>query len=138
MNRRTFFHQTSALAAVSALPKLRAADAAQKKLKVAVVALGRGMGHVQALLKLPNVEIAYLAEVDPKRLESGLKVVNDTQQVSCVGVKDFRTILDDKTLTRSSSPRRISGTRLPRCCACRPGSMSMWKNPAARTRMRPR
>ncbi len=98
MNRRSFLHQTSALAAVSALPKLRAADAAGKKLKVAVVALGRGMGHVQALLKLPNVEIAYVAEVDPKRLESGLKVINDTQKVSCQGVKDFRTFLDDKTL----------------------------------------
>jgi hypothetical protein len=36
--------------------------------------------------------------VDPKRLENGLKVVNDTQKVSCVGVKDFRTFLDDKTL----------------------------------------
>ena len=98
MNRRTFFHQTSALAAVSAVPKLYAADAAGKKVKVAVVALGRGMGHVQALLKIPGVEIAYLAEVDPKRLEAGLKVVNDTQKVSCVGVKDFHSFLDDKTL----------------------------------------
>ena len=44
MNRRSFLHQTSALAAVSALPKLRAADAAQKKLKVAVVALKRPPG----------------------------------------------------------------------------------------------
>jgi predicted dehydrogenase len=82
MNRRSFIHQTSALAAAASIAKLRAADAAQKKLKVAVVALGRGMGHVSALLKIPNVEIAYLAEVDPKRLEAGLKVVNATQQVS--------------------------------------------------------
>lgn len=101
MNRRSFLHQTSVLgaaAAVSSITKLRAADEAGKKLKVAVVALGRGMGHVQALLKIPNVEIAYLAEVDPKRLENGLKVVNDKQSVSCQGVKDFRTFLDDKTL----------------------------------------
>ena len=98
MNRRSFLHQTSALAAASAVTQLRAADAAQKKLKVAVVALGRGMQHVSALLKIPNVEIAYLAEVDSKRLESGLKMVNATQQVSCQGVKDFRSFLDDKTL----------------------------------------
>ncbi|MBK8091882.1 MAG: Gfo/Idh/MocA family oxidoreductase [Verrucomicrobiaceae bacterium] len=98
MNRRTFIHQSTALAAASTLSKLRAADQATKKLKVAVVALGRGMGHVGALLKLPNVEIAYLAEVDPKRLENGLKVVHDKQSVSCQGVKDFRTFLDDKTL----------------------------------------
>ncbi|MCF7785132.1 MAG: Gfo/Idh/MocA family oxidoreductase [Prosthecobacter sp.] len=101
MNRRSFLHQTSAIgtaAAVASITKLRAADEAGRKVKVAVVALGRGMQHVQALLKIPGVEIAYLAEVDPKRLELGLKVVNDTQKVSCVGVKDFRTILDDKTL----------------------------------------
>ncbi len=65
---------------------------------MAVVALGRGLGHVQALLTLPDVEIAYLAEVDPKRLERGLKVVADKQQTSCQGVKDFRTILEDKTV----------------------------------------
>lgn len=95
MNRRHFLHVTSAAAVTS---QVRAADKAAKKIKVAVVALGRGMGHVQALLKLPNVEIKYLAEVDPKRLESGLKVVNDKQPVSCHGVKDFRTFLDDKEL----------------------------------------
>ena len=101
MNRRTLLQQSTAIAAtaaVSSLTRLRAADAAAKKVKVAVVALGRGMGHVQALLKIPGVEIKYLAEVDPKRLESGLKVVNDKQEVSCHGVKDFRTFLDDKEL----------------------------------------
>lgn len=102
MNRRTLLHQSTAVAAtaaVSSIAKLRAADAAANKVKVAVVALGRGMGHVQALLKIPGVEIKYLAEVDPKRLESGLKVVADKQQTpSCHGVKDFRTFLDDKEL----------------------------------------
>ena len=98
MNRRLFLHQTSAIAAASITPRLRAADGAANKIKVAVVALGRGMGHVQALLKIPGVEIKYLAEVDPKRLESGLKVVAATQAVSCLGVKDFRTFLDDKEL----------------------------------------
>lgn len=101
MNRRTLLRQTSALgltAALSSLPRLRAADAAANKLKVAVIALGRGMGHVQALLKLPNVEIAYLCEVDSNRLEKGLKVVADQQAVSCQGVKDFRKILEDKSV----------------------------------------
>ena len=97
MNRRSFIHVTGAAAATAATT-LRAADQASKKIKVAVVALGRGMGHVQALLKLPNVEIKYLAETDPKRLEAGLKVVNDKQPVSCHGVTDFRTFLDDKEL----------------------------------------
>ncbi len=102
ITRRTALHRTAALslgaAFSSSLPNLRAADAPGRKLRVAVVALGRGMGHVTALLKMDDVEIAYLAEVDPKRLEVGMKAVAEKQGSSCQGVKDFRTILDDKTV----------------------------------------
>ena len=101
MNRRTLLTQGTAAGAAVAFSSfniVRGAEAPGKKLKVAVVALGRGMGHVGALLSLPDVEIAYLAEVDPKRLERGLKVVADKQQVSCQGVKDFRKILEDKSV----------------------------------------
>jgi predicted dehydrogenase len=101
ITRRTALQRTAAAslgAALSTFPKLRAADAASRKLRVAVVALGRGMGHVTALLSLPDVEIAYLAETDPLRLARGLKAVTDKQSATCEGVKDFRTILDDKTL----------------------------------------
>jgi predicted dehydrogenase len=101
ITRRSALQRTAALslgAAFSTLPHLRAADAAGRKLRVAVVALGRGMGHVNALLKMDDVEIAYLAEVDPKRLERGMKAVTEKQGSSCKGVTDFRTFLDDKTL----------------------------------------
>ena len=101
ITRRSALKRTAALslgAAVASLPTLRSANAASKKLRVAVVALGRGMGHVQALLALPDVEIAYLAEVDPDRLQRGLKAVAAKQQAPCKGVADFRTFLDDKTL----------------------------------------
>ena len=74
MNRRIFL-QAAAAAAVATPRPVRAADNAAKKLRVAVVALGRGMGHVSALLTLKDVEIAYLAEVDPKRLAAGMKLV---------------------------------------------------------------
>ena len=100
MNRRSILTRSAALgagAALSSITKVRAAEAG-KKLKVAVVALGRGSAHVAALLKIPDVEIAYLAEVDPKRLENGLAMVAKTQQTSCTGVKDFRKILEDKTV----------------------------------------
>ncbi|MEZ0276345.1 MAG: Gfo/Idh/MocA family protein [Roseimicrobium sp.] len=101
MNRRTLLTQGTAAGAAVAFSSfniVRGAEAPGKKLKVAVVALGRGMAHVSALLTLPNVEISYLAEVDPKRLERGLKMVSDKQQVSCQGVKDFRKILEDKSV----------------------------------------
>lgn len=66
ITRRSAMQRTAALslgAALSTLPQLRAQGGAGKKLRVAVVGLGRGMGHVQALMGLPEVEIAYLAEL---------------------------------------------------------------------------
>lgn len=77
---------------------LRAANASGRKLRVAVMALGRGLAHVRALLVLPDVEIAYLAEVDPVRLAAGMKLVGETQKAPCKGVVDFRTCLEDPTL----------------------------------------
>lgn len=101
ITRRSALQRTAALslgAAFSSLPRLRAADAAGRKLRVAVIALGRGYAHVAALLKLPDVEIAYLAEVDAKRLERGLKAVTEKQGSICQGVTDFRRILEDKSV----------------------------------------
>jgi predicted dehydrogenase len=102
ITRRSALQRTATLSLGAALsfPKVRAAgaDAAHRKLRVAVVALGRGLSHVKALLTLPDVDIAYLAETDPKRLEVGMKMVTEKQGSSCQGVKDFRTFLDDKSL----------------------------------------
>jgi predicted dehydrogenase len=101
ITRRSALQRTAILtagAALSTLPNLRAADAAGRKLKVGVIALGRGMAHVNTLLALPDVEIAYLAEVDQKRLETGLKAVAAKQDTTCQGVKDFRKILEDETV----------------------------------------
>jgi predicted dehydrogenase len=77
---------------------LRAANTANRKIRAAVVALGRGMGHVSALLSLPDTEIVGLAEVDPSRLEAGLKNVAAKQSAPCRGVADFRQLLEDKSI----------------------------------------
>jgi predicted dehydrogenase len=100
LSRRTALRRTAALALGAAFSTrtLRAAGAAGRKLRVAVVGLGRGMGHVQALLALPEVEIAYLAEVDGQRLAFALEAVAKKQGSSCRGVKDFRTCLEDPAL----------------------------------------
>ncbi len=101
ITRRSALQRAAVLSlgtALTTIPHARAADAGGRKLRVAVVALGRGLDHVNALLKLPDVEIAYLAELDSKRLAQGLKVVAEKQGSSCQGVTDFRTFLDDKTL----------------------------------------
>jgi predicted dehydrogenase len=101
LSRRSLL-KTSAAASVASLvssfPAIRAAGAPSKKIRCAVVALGRGMAHVNAILACPNTEIAYVAEVDSGRLENGLKVIASKQSAPCKGVKDFRSFLDDKSL----------------------------------------
>ena len=70
MRRRSFLHGVGAGAAAALANAAgigRAADQ-NRKLRVAVAGLGRGMAHIQALLKIPDVEIVSLAEVDPQRL----------------------------------------------------------------------
>jgi predicted dehydrogenase len=98
ISRRAVLQSHSLLTLGAFLPQLHAADTALSKLRVAVVGLGRGMGHVSALLQIPNVEIAWVAETDPVRLASGLKAVAASQQAPCPGLKDFRKGLEDKSL----------------------------------------
>ena len=61
ITRRSALKHTAALsvgAALAPLIGLRAQEAPDKKMKVAVIALSRGMAHVNALLSRPDVEIA--------------------------------------------------------------------------------
>jgi predicted dehydrogenase len=102
ITRRHALQKTAALGLAATLSpfstSLRAANTNGRKLRVAVVGLGRGMGHVSTLLGIPDVEIAYLAELDSKRLERGMKAVSEKQQAPCQGIQDFRRALEDKTL----------------------------------------
>jgi len=56
------------------------------------------MAHVAALLEIPAVEIAFLAEVDPQRLALGINRVTAAGRPAPRGVVDFRTPLEDSTL----------------------------------------
>lgn len=99
--RRDFLQASAAfgagLLASSPAGVLRAVEGAnEKKLVVGVMGLGRGLGHVAALLKIQNVEIGYVCDVDAKRLDGGVKRVVDAGGTAPKAVGDFRRILDDK------------------------------------------
>ncbi len=101
LSRRQALQHAASLGLTVALataPKRIFAASPSRKLRVSVIGLGRGMAHVSALLKLPDVEIASLAEVDPARLAAGLKAVGDKQQAPCTGHADFRKLLEDRAL----------------------------------------
>jgi predicted dehydrogenase len=99
ISRRTFFHQ-STLAGAGALAlgasRSRAALSPGDKIVAGVMGLSRGMGHVQALLNIPNTEIAYVCDVDQKRTDKAAKVVGDAQNRAAKGIQDFRRMLEDK------------------------------------------
>lgn len=104
LTRRAALQRSAALGLTAAFTplfspaSLRAANAAGRKIRVAVMGLGRGMSHVSALLAQNDVEVAWLAEVDPNRLAKGMRAVAEKQAAPCQGVQDFRRFLEDKTL----------------------------------------
>jgi predicted dehydrogenase len=96
-SRRAFLQGTAGLAAATLAGAGRSADDL-RPLRAAVIGLGRGLGHVKALLDTPAVDVAVLAEVDPGRLAVGQELVAGRQAAPCRGVADFRTALDDASL----------------------------------------
>lgn len=101
-SRRTFLKQTAAAASFAALggfTLLRAGESPARKLVLGVMGCnGRGMAHIAEFLALPNVEIAYVCDVDSRAVEKGVAAVAKKQSRPPQGVKDFRRMLEDKSL----------------------------------------
>lgn len=102
MNRRKFFSQTaaagSALAFYGAIRTIRAQDSPNSTIRIAVMGLGRGLDHVTAAGGIPNVEVAFLCDIDDKRLEGGLKRTEGKQQRQPETSRDIRRVLEMKNL----------------------------------------
>lgn len=99
-SRRTFLKQTAAASALASIgfPAIHAAESPGERLFVGVMGLGRGMAHVEALLQISNVEVAYVSDIDERRVEKAVGVVSGKQERKPKGVKDFRAILDDNNI----------------------------------------
>ena len=59
---------------------------------------GRGLAHVDCLTSLPNVEVAYICDVDTRAVAKGLKQVAKKQAEMPQGLGDFRKALADPAL----------------------------------------
>ena len=110
INRRDFLKLTGAAGAGigllqygsgalrAAAPAVGAAGA-NGKLTVAVVGTnGRGLAHIECLTGLPNVEIAYICDVDERAVASGIKATTKQQKNEPKGAKDIRKVLEDQSL----------------------------------------
>jgi predicted dehydrogenase len=97
-NRRTFLKQTAAATAASSLliTHALANQNANDKLVVGLIGCGgRGTGVAGRFQAVPNVELAYVCDVDEKRRSAAAEKlkVNANRAVA-----DLRKVLDDKTV----------------------------------------
>ncbi len=101
LDRREFLQATTAAALAGGLSAkaLRAADSPGERVVVGVMGVnGRGMALAQSFGTLPGSQVAYLCDVDDKPLERGKATFTPKQERRPETVKDFRRILDDKSI----------------------------------------
>ena len=96
--RRHFLQATTVAGVATSASSLRAANAANRKVRVGVMGLSRGIGHIRSLLGVENVEVAYVCDVDTKRVARGKVEVAKKQDTPVKGVTDFRRILEDSSV----------------------------------------
>jgi predicted dehydrogenase len=104
MNRRQFLKQSSlvtlagaGLATFNSAPVLGAANP-HRKLVFGVMGLGRGADLIRGLLAVPDVELAYVCDIDDERLARGVQLAAQHQPREPRGVKDVRRILEDNAV----------------------------------------
>ncbi len=69
------------------------------KITAAVIGTnGRGLAHIGCLGSLPGVEITYICDVDDRAIAKGMAEVAKKQQTAAKGIKDFRKMLEDKSV----------------------------------------
>jgi predicted dehydrogenase len=85
--------------ALPAALKASALPSQNDTVRVAVVGFNsRGKAHISAYLKIPNVEIAALCDVDAAVLESGCKMVENAGKKRPATFTDIRKLLDDRSI----------------------------------------
>ena len=100
-SRRTFLHRAGTAVAFAAAGPLilRSADSPNRRLRVAVMGVnGRGLAHIQGFLAQPDVEIAYLCDVDSRTLAKAANATAGKQSQPPRLVGDFRQALDDPSV----------------------------------------
>ncbi len=98
VSRRDFLRAGGVLTSSLALGKasgLLAAENPSRRIRVGVMGLGRGRDHVNAFLQVPGVEVAWVCDVDERRLAPAVKAVSDKTGREPRTARDFRRMLED-------------------------------------------
>lgn len=99
ITRRQFLEQSSLLAggiaALAGTPAIQGAVSPNRKVRIGIIGCnGRGLGHISAFAAVPNVEIAYICDVDSRAIKKGIEAVTKRQQQAPKGEKDLRRMLE--------------------------------------------
>jgi predicted dehydrogenase len=103
MQRRQFIKNTAVAGASVSLTGLNFSAFARKsaadKVRITVLGTnGRGLAHIEAYHTIPNVEIAYICDVEQNALAKGINLAEKLNGKRPKAIQDFRTILDDKNI----------------------------------------
>lgn len=95
-NRREFVRVLAATAAALAAPSTRAQTQPDKVVLGFMGLGGRGCGLLGKFLERKDIEVAYLCDVDSRRIPRAAKLLEATGYPAAKTVQDFRAILEDK------------------------------------------
>src|SRR4051794_35521141 len=98
LERRDFLQTAAVGAAALALAPPTSAAEGRKVVLGIIGPGGMGMNHVRGLVKRPDVEIAYVCDVDKTRVAAAAKAVEDGSKKAPKAVGDMRKVLDDKAV----------------------------------------
>lgn len=125
VNRRDFLKRcagASALAGVSILANPRRVFGANERVRVAVVGLhGQGWAHVENYLKMKDVELAALCDVDDNVMADRLKALEKKGVVKPATYVDLRKLLEDKSIDAVSIATPNHWHSLQAIWACQAG-----------------
>jgi len=137
MNRRQFLKNsvstTFGIAAASAMPASSWANVAgaNNDIRVAVVGLGgQGWRHAAKYRNIPGVRITALCDVDEKRFDRTLKVLEGTKQKPKL-YKEYRKLLEDKNVDAISIVTPNHWHSLQGIWACQAGKDATVEKPVS-------
>lgn len=134
--RRDFIRSSAGAAAAGTLGfnMTRYAGSPNDTIRVAVVGLrGQGKSHTGSYLKMPNVEIAALCDVDEAQFAGHLKPIEAAGKTKPKIYKDVRKLLEDKSIDAISVATPNHWHSLIGIWACQAGKDVYLEKPCSHT-----
>ena len=99
-SRRAFLKQTGTLAAAAwAIPSLATAQGANNRITLGIIGPGgQGTNLYRAFVTQKDVRIAYVCDVDERRMNDAAHDIEQLTSSAPQQVKDLRRVLDDKSV----------------------------------------